>query len=430
MDSVPQSPRIRFRRAFIGVGGDTAGLQRFVGFGGAITSFVVAGVNFGQYHWYRGLTVLQSLRDYNVWSIIIFAILFAVTGFWQSKIGAAIHVLVFFITAFLAAETALPGDVTSAIYLILGLLLLFEYRLGPPATVIGIGVGVISFPIGLTIGYSHSTSEVGASTGQALVLILYLVVCFGAIFWRRILLQRDEAALLEERVDERTRELKTALDERSVMLQELHHRVRNNLQMVATLLQMEAKSIADPVLKNSTETSVRRIHAMALVHETLYQSRPLHAIRLDTYVEKLARHIQLASTDRVEIEVDGEPGQFAAPDFAVPFGLIINELVSNACTHGFPAGRTGSITIRLRESEGLELSIVDNGVGLPAGFDPASATGVGLRIVRALVRQLSGKMTVESNGARQGTLWELKFLARDGRHGVIRGESAQTPEPS
>ncbi|HUX14144.1 MAG TPA: histidine kinase dimerization/phosphoacceptor domain -containing protein [Spirochaetia bacterium] len=411
----------------MGVGRDPGGLQRLVGFGGAITSIIVAGVNFGQVHWYHGLSVLRSLGHYYVWSIILFAILFAVTGFWQSKAGAAVHVLVFFITAFLAARTALPGDVTSAIYLILGVLLLFEYRFTTSVTAIGVTVGVLTYPIGLAIGYSRSTGEAGASTGQALVLILYLVICFGAVFWRRILLQREEAALLEQRVEERTRELKTALDERSVMLQELHHRVRNNLQMIATLLQMEAKKSADPVLKTSTDTSVQRIHAMALVHETLYQSRPLHAIRLDQYVEKLARQIQLASTDRVKIEVDCEPEKLTTPDFALPFGLIVNELVSNACKHGFPAGRGGSITVRLRESKGLELSISDDGVGLPAGFDPASTTGVGLKIVRALVRQLSGKMTVVSNPERPGTRWELKFAVREGRYGVIRGESAQTP---
>jgi len=275
---------------------------------------------------------------------------------------------------------------------------------------VGLLIALATYPVGLLIGYGHSSMAIGVSTGQALLFIVDLVLCFGLIFWRHILRRRDEAAFLEARVDERTRQLEAALDERTVMLKEIHHRVKNNLQMIASMLEMEARKVSEPVLRESTETSIRRIHAMALVHEVLYQSNPLHNIELDDYVRKLSRHIQLAVTRGVRINVAGSSETAAPPDFALPFGLILNEIVTNACRHAFPGDRGGNIDVVLSRNGGIRLSVADDGEGLPEGFDVSTDGGPGLSIVRSLVRQLSGTLAAEPNGHAGGTGPGTRFI--------------------
>ncbi|WP_455383250.1 sensor histidine kinase [Salinispira pacifica] len=393
---------------------DPSGLKKIVGLSGAVTSLLVGALNLVNLHWYYGYTVANALSDYYVWTLALFAFLFLITAYWRSRIAGGIHVAVLLIAAFLGARTSQPSDVTSAVFVILGVILLFEYQLGTAATIVGFVVAAVSYPIGLAIGYGRSSEAFGVNTGQALILIIDVVICFGAVFWRHMLRRRDEARLLEERVDQRTAELAAALEERSVMLQEIHHRVKNNLQMIASLLQMEARKIEEPALKNSTDTSIRRIHAMALVHETLYQSRPLHAIRLDEYVGKLTRHIQLAAADGTRVVLEGSKDIVTTPDFALPFGLIVNELVTNACRHAFPAGQGGTVAVHLEQGEQIELRVTDDGVGLGAGFDVTRDGGLGLTIVRSLARQLTGTIQIHTgNGAGGvGTSWVLLFPRR------------------
>lgn len=190
-----------------------------------------------------------------------------------------------------------------------------------------------------------------------------------------------------------------ALREKEILLQEIHHRVKNNLQIISSLLQMEARVVTDPVARKSFEECQGRVQAMALIHERLYRTGDLSRIDLHAYFESLAGQI-IRSFGRVpgavlaQVEVSVGP---VGIETAVPCGLIVAELVTNAMKHAFPGAQRGRLEIRLRPDERQwELLVADNGVG-PAEAGDAKEDSLGLKLIQALARQLRGEVRVESS---------------------------------
>jgi two-component sensor histidine kinase len=195
-------------------------------------------------------------------------------------------------------------------------------------------------------------------------------------------------------------DLRLAEDARrkEVLLKEIHHRVKNNLQVISSLLALQAASTDDQVTRGLLHESRNRVHSMALIHEKLYQSTDERGITFSTYVRDLAAHLRhsyAGNSESVTMDIDVEEITLDM-DVLVPCGLIINELLSNALKYAFPAGRVGTIRVRLRrEAGGLVLTVSDNGVGLPQTVDLASPVTLGLRIVNSLVAQLHGTLSVD-----------------------------------
>jgi two-component sensor histidine kinase len=191
-----------------------------------------------------------------------------------------------------------------------------------------------------------------------------------------------------------------SLREKDVLLQEIYHRTRNNMQLISAFLSMEAGPDPDAGLSRLVARMDSRISSMALVHKKLYESKDLSRIDIGDYLEELAREIRLSSLagrPGILIGVEAEKGVVALIDAAVPCGLAINELVSNAVEHAFPDGRDGRIAIELsRPRPGLlRLAVSDDGVGLPEPFDIARDGKTGLRIVSLLAEsQLRGKLEI------------------------------------
>jgi two-component system, sensor histidine kinase PdtaS len=211
-------------------------------------------------------------------------------------------------------------------------------------------------------------------------------------------------ALLETRVKERTAELEKALAERSVILQEIHHRVRNNLQLVTSMLQLEAGRQDDSALRSSMEASIQRIYVMALVHEILYATEELDDLDLVRYSDRLLDAFRDEAP--FEFRLEAEAPIPVGLDFAVPFGLLLNELVSNANRHAFPEGY-GRIDVRIERTEGgLRLVVADEGVGIPEAYPVPGAKTLGLTLVDVLVKQLGGEASLER---RPGTKWTIAF---------------------
>jgi two-component sensor histidine kinase len=183
-----------------------------------------------------------------------------------------------------------------------------------------------------------------------------------------------------------------------MLLKEVHHRVKNNLQIISSLLSMQARSAAGQPLREVLQESQNRVKSMALVHERLYRSQDLSHSDLAGYVRDLVSYLfrsYVSGAPVITYRVDVED-IWLAVDTAVPCGLIINELVSNALKHAFPADRTGEVAIALAVREGgLALTIADNGVGFPADLDFRRTESLGLQLVNTLVEQLDG--TVELN---------------------------------
>jgi two-component sensor histidine kinase len=182
-----------------------------------------------------------------------------------------------------------------------------------------------------------------------------------------------------------------SLREKEVLLKEIHHRVKNNLQVVASLLGLQARAASNETMRKMLQDSQDRIHSMALLHENLYQSEDLSTIDFPEYVRQLAGDLFRAygiSRTRVRLDAELEPLPLDL-DGAVACGLIINELVSNALKHAFPDQRDGIIKIEVREipDRHIHLIVSDNGIG--AG-DWQSSPTLGLRLIRTLTEQLGG----------------------------------------
>jgi two-component sensor histidine kinase len=186
-------------------------------------------------------------------------------------------------------------------------------------------------------------------------------------------------------------------EEKELLLREIHHRVKNNLQVITSLLSLQAHKVSDPKTRALLHESQNRVRAMAIVHETLYRSDDLHAVDCAEYLRALAGPLYQSyglEPGAVELRVQVPPGTRISLEAATPFGLIVNELISNALKHAFPGGRRGEIVVRLEPlgEHRYRLLVSDDGVGFPSGRDPRRPETLGLRLVQALAEQLDGSV--------------------------------------
>jgi PAS domain S-box-containing protein len=206
--------------------------------------------------------------------------------------------------------------------------------------------------------------------------------------------------------------VRASLDEKIALLKEVHHRVKNNLQIVSSLLSLQAARVRNPLALEALRDTQNRVRSMALIHETLYRSENLARVNFPFYLENLCAHLFHAfgaDTDRIQL-VRRVANVALGLDEAVPCGLIVAEMVSNALKHAFPDGQAGRITLELEAGPGAlrTLRVIDNGVGLPAGLDLRNTDTLGLKLVSNLADQLGGTLEVERTA---GTAFRLTFRA-------------------
>jgi PAS domain S-box-containing protein len=204
--------------------------------------------------------------------------------------------------------------------------------------------------------------------------------------------------------------LRRALDDKNTLLKELYHRVKNNLQLIISLFNLQVRSVPEDDARQALIEAAGRVRAMALVHERLYQSGTLASIRLDAYVSALCEELAgagSASQRGIAVRVEAAPLEVGL-DVAVPLGLLLNELVTNSLKHAFPDGRRGSVLVRIECLDGdlARLTVRDDGVGLPAGMDRTSLRTLGLKLVSALSEQLRARFTLDD---RDGAVATLEF---------------------
>jgi PAS domain S-box-containing protein len=207
---------------------------------------------------------------------------------------------------------------------------------------------------------------------------------------------RDMSKELERRVEARTRELKAALTEKEVLLKEIHHRVKNNLQVISSMLNLQAMHISDPSAQAVFAESQGRVQSIALVHETLYESQDLSSVNFAEYIHTLVTTIMQAQMhpDRNIATVIDSDGVLLPVSCAIPCGLIVNELVTNSLKHAFPNRSSGVIRVSLhtRDGDRVELVVADDGVGLKPDLDPRRVTSLGLDLVYTFAEQLSAEV--------------------------------------
>ena len=218
-------------------------------------------------------------------------------------------------------------------------------------------------------------------------------------------LQASESALLRSE-----EAIRSSLREKETLLKEVHHRVKNNLQVIASLLRLQSRYLKDEQDRAMFEESQNRVHSISLVHEKLYRAGDLARIDFCDYLIALTRGLSdgwRGAVVPVEMVVEAT-GVHLGVDIAIPCGLIVTELVTNALKHAFPNRASGEIHIAAKtgRENWLELTVRDNGVGMPENIDFRRSGSLGLELVGSLVRQLGAKVKIERVG---GTTFSVRF---------------------
>jgi len=204
--------------------------------------------------------------------------------------------------------------------------------------------------------------------------------------------------------------IKAALREREVMLREIHHRVKNNMQIISSLLRLQSRQIKNKKILDIFNVGQNRIRSMALIHESLYQSKDLSKINFADYIKRLTTHLfsmYRVGLERIQLNVTvGEV--FLDINRAIPCGLIVNELVSNSLKHAFPNGQEGEIVVRMDGNDRGKISLVvkDNGIGFPEDLDFQRTETLGMQLVTDLVAQIEGKIEISK---KKGTEVKIVF---------------------
>ncbi|WP_230742709.1 PAS domain-containing sensor histidine kinase [Methanooceanicella nereidis] len=203
-------------------------------------------------------------------------------------------------------------------------------------------------------------------------------------------------------------EIKRALDEKDILLKEVHHRVKNNLQIISSLLNLQSAQIKDKHDLQLFKDSQNRIRSMALIHEKLYGNDTFSTLNFQDYVRSLTTFLFNSYSNNKNLRLNFNINEINLNiDTAIPCGLIINELVSNSLKYAFPDNREGEIRIDAYiENDMFNLCVSDNGIGLPVDFDPNGSETLGIQLVNALATQLNGKMEINGNN---GTDFRLVF---------------------
>jgi len=223
--------------------------------------------------------------------------------------------------------------------------------------------------------------------------------------------------------------LTASLKEKEVLLKEIHHRVKNNLQVISSLLSLQSQHITDKDSRAMFQESQSRVRAIALIHEKLYQSEDIAHIDIASYIQDLTALLFSTYTVRNAIKVDITITDiFLTITTAIPCGLIINELVSNALKHAFPKERDGTITVSMTPStnDSLILTVSDTGIGFPEEIDFRNTTTLGMQLVITLVEQLEGTITLDRSEGR--TTFTITFSGgvEYKRRDVGNGKSTDT----
>ena len=203
--------------------------------------------------------------------------------------------------------------------------------------------------------------------------------------------------------------LRRSLEDKEVLLREVHHRVKNNLQVISSMLRLQGRAVDDDDVRRLFAEGESRVRSMALVHEQLYRAGDLARVDFRSYLESLARNV-VSSAQRpgppIETRVAAEAANLPL-DLAIACGLIVNELLANAMKHAFPDGRPGRVDVRFFREHGRGVLVVtDDGVGAAATEKPATDAGLGLRLVEALVRQIGGDLSLDPS---RGSKFRVEF---------------------
>jgi two-component system, sensor histidine kinase PdtaS len=254
-----------------------------------------------------------------------------------------------------------------------------------------------------TLSKTQRNSAIGAAILLGLLSLLY---------FNRFRLKKkseQELQIKNTEIANQSKVIQTSLTEKETLLREIHHRVKNNLQIISSLLNIQSSHIDDQNVLSSIKEGQSRVQAMSLIHQNLYQSEHINDVDIENYLKELVKYLSDMFTGgqkNINVEVSAQNIQFDI-DTAIPLGLIVNELVSNAYKYAFDKRDTGKIKIDIKPINKVdyELHVDDDGNGLPEDFNPVKNKSLGLKLVKILSKQLRGKFTAKSDKGANFTVF-------------------------
>ncbi len=392
-------------------------LQRWVALLSGSACAVIVGINsFGLAT--DGAPLERIPTHPTVLFIAILAMMFFFSGAKDSRVLRGVQIVAYLLGGVFTAIEAPRGDLTSSLFAIFGMLLYNEYGKPGGRTVVSV-VGGIVYVIFLMLVGEGSADPL--YTADAIVFVSAVVALYGLLAYRQTMIRRKHADELEIKVEQRTAELREAVLQRDTMLQEIHHRVGNSLQLLASFvsLQQEGTSRDEQQILRETEL---RVHAIADVHATLYSQHQLSHLPLSEYAYDLVSDMQIAYRSEAEITLQCDLSMEAHIDFAISFGIIVNELVTNAAKHGGTKYDRARIEVSLG-SGGADLIVTVRDSG--TGFSEEFQAGIGTEVVDQLVHQNDGTIERRSeNGAIVQITFPLSSVVRDAPIRAMAGQPA------
>ncbi len=255
--------------------------------------------------------------------------------------------------------------------------------------------------------HDSATGQLNAWQNYTLIGGAIVLLGVGIIIYR----SNKAKALANKELAEQKRVIEQALEEKEALLKEIHHRVKNNLQLVSSLLQLQSKKFKDPEIIKAMEEGQGRVKSMAIIHEMLYQNENIINIPFKSYLQSLVQNINISfgeSANDIKVTMEVPDVAFNV-DTAIPLGLIMNELIYNCFKYAFDEKQQGHVNISLKDrgADSYVLNIVDNGKGLPDDFEQRKSKSLGLRLVTMLSKQLEGELAFESS--EKGTSINIWF---------------------
>ncbi len=248
-----------------------------------------------------------------------------------------------------------------------------------------------------------------------LLIVIVIAATFYLLYRMRLRGERRRRLALQRAVADRTKEIARERDINEVLLREVHHRVKNNLQIIVSLLNLQSRFIKDKSLLNAFSEIQNRVRSMSLIHQKMYQSKDLSTLNIVGYITDLSNSLisTYSLTGKIKLDIQVNLTRFKS-DTLTPLGLIINEVISNSLKYAFRDDQEGTILVRMNRmpSGKLQMLIGDNGIGLPADFDFQSADSFGTELISALTEQLNGTIIVRRD--MPGAVYQIDFEEIDG----------------
>lgn len=409
---------------------DRAVLQRQIGMVTGVIAAVVTVANSVDRVAYDGYTVSQLLTSWVILALVLTAAVQLWTIVGRPSIARPVQAGVFLVTGLLSLVQVDVGNLNSALFAGIGYILLLEFGYLARNALLKTTVYLTIYALS-SLAVMVWVNRDAAPTIVAIVLGNVCVILIGVSLVRfRFRRHRRREQELEQVVQARTQslqrrmeeserlrgDLQESLEEKNLLLNELHHRTKNNLQLVSSVLNMETRRLSDPAAVAVLTDGMHRVRALALAHEHLYGSDDLKHVDLETYTRSLLADIwESVAGPNMQLGVNFRESMPVDLDFAISFGLVLNELVANSAKHAGAGREETRVLVEVRREAGeLQVTIRDNGPGMPQPVDLVNPKSTGLKLVVGLVGQLDGSVTVSND---EGTRWELHFHMGDRANG-------------